>query len=122
MVTNVTSFGRSGLADFVMQRVTAVILALYTLCVVGYFLTADVLSHETVTTFFGGSLMQLFTTMAVLATVAHAWVGMWTVGTDYIRPHYFGGIATTARFVYQAICMLALFIYAVWALQIFWRL
>jgi len=105
MVTNVTSFGRSGLSDFVLQRVTAVILALYTLCVVGYFLTADVLSHETVTAFFGGSLMKAFSTMA-----------------DYIRPHYFGGVATTARFIYQAGCILLLFFYTVWALQIFWSL
>jgi len=122
MVTSVTSFGRSGLADFVAQRVSAVVLALYTLCVVGYFLTADVLSHETVTAFFGGSLMKVFSTLAVFATIAHTWIGMWTIGTDYIRPHYFGGIATTARFVYQTVCMLVLFIYAVWALQIFWRL
>lgn len=122
MVTNVTSFGRSGLSDFLMQRVSAVVLALYTLCVVGYFVTADTLTYETVTTFFGGSLMKLFSTMAVLATIAHAWIGMWTIGTDYIRPHYFGGVATTARFIYQAVCILALFVYAVWALQIFWRL
>ncbi len=122
MVTNVTSFGRSGLSDFLLQRVSAVILALYTLCLTGYFLTADVLSYETVTAFFGGGPMKVFSTMAVLATIAHAWIGMWTIGTDYIRPHYFGGAATTARFIYQAACILALFIYAVWALQIFWRL
>ena len=36
-VTNVTSLTRSGLADFVIQRVSAVILAVYTLCVLGFF-------------------------------------------------------------------------------------
>ena len=66
--------------------------------------------------------MQAFSTMAILSIVAHAWVGMWTIGTDYIRPHYFGGIATTARFIYQTVCILMLFFYTVWALQIFWSL
>ncbi len=122
MVTNVTSFGRSGLSDFVLQRVTAVILALYTLCVVGYFLTAGELSHQALVGFFGGTAMKVFSTMAIFATVAHAWIGLWTIGTDYIRPHYFGGVATTARFIYQAVCIVMLFIYTVWALQIFWSL
>ncbi len=122
MVTNVTSFGRSGLSDFLLQRVTAVILALYTLCIVGYFVTAGDLSQQALIAFFGGSFMKTFSTMAVLAIVAHAWIGMWTIGTDYIRPHYFGGVATTARFIYQAICILLLFFYTVWALQIFWSL
>jgi len=122
MVTNVTSFSRSGLSDFVLQRVTAVILALYTLCVIGYFVTADELSQPALVAFFGGSMMKAFSTMAIFSIVAHAWIGMWTIGTDYIRPHYFGGIATTARFIYQAVCILMLFFYTVWALQIFWSL
>jgi len=122
MVTNVTSFGRSGLSDFVLQRVTAVVLALYTLCVLGYFLTADTLTHAGLVSYFGSSLMKAFSTMAVLSTVAHAWIGMWTVGTDYLRPYSLGGSATTIRFIYQAVCILLLFFYTVWALQIFWRL
>ena len=35
-VTNVTSLTRSGLSDFVIQRVSAVIMAVYTLCVLGW--------------------------------------------------------------------------------------
>ena len=38
MVTQVTSLTRSGLSDFLVQRVSAVIIALYTLCVLGFFL------------------------------------------------------------------------------------
>jgi succinate dehydrogenase / fumarate reductase membrane anchor subunit len=65
--------------------------------------------------------MKMFSTLAVLATAAHAWIGMWTVGTDYIRNHYFGAHATTFRIVYQFGCLALLFIYVLWALQIFWR-
>ena len=42
MVTQVLSLSRSGLTDFVIQRVTAVILLVYTLCVLGFFLSVDV--------------------------------------------------------------------------------
>lgn len=121
-VTNVTSLTRSGLADFVVQRVSAVILAIFTLCVVGFFLVTPELDHQTLAGYFGSTTMQLFSTLTVLATAAHAWIGMWTVGTDYIRPHYFGAHATSWRLLYQAICLLALFVYVVWALRIFWSL
>ena len=38
MVTQVMSLSRSGLADFVVQRVTAVILAAYTFYLIGFFI------------------------------------------------------------------------------------
>ncbi len=120
MVTNVMSFGRSGLADFVIQRVTAVILALYTLCVLGFFLVTPEVTYVELRGFFGGEIIKIFSTLAVLSTAAHAWIGMWTIGTDYIRPHYFGGLATALRFLYEAGCLLVLFLYVLWGLQIFW--
>jgi succinate dehydrogenase / fumarate reductase membrane anchor subunit len=89
---------------------------------VGFFVTADPLNHERLRAFFGSDLMQVWSTLAVLATIAHAWIGMWTIGTDYIQPHYFGSIATPARLFYQGGCILLLFLYAVWSLQIFWSL
>lgn len=121
-VTNVTSLTRSGLSDFVVQRVSAVILAAFTLCVVGFFLVTPEVDHQALAEYFGSTVMQLFSTLTVLATAAHAWIGMWTVGTDYIRPHYFGAHATSWRVLYQAVCLLALFVYVVWALRIFWSL
>ena len=122
MVANVTSFSRSGLSDFIVQRVSAVILAVYTLCVVGWFLANPGADHAAITQYFGNGAMQAFSTLAILSTAAHAWIGMWTVGTDYIRGHYFGGIATTARLIYQAGVMAGLFIYTLWGFEVIWRL
>lgn len=121
MVTNVTSFSRSGLSDFVTQRITAVIIALYTLWVLGFFIANPNVTHETLAAFFGAFWMKVFSTLALLSTVAHAWIGMWTVGTDYIRGHYFGQHSTAIRIVYQLVCMAVLFLYVVLGLQIFWR-
>lgn len=122
MVTQVTSFTRSGLSDFIVQRISAVVLTLYTLCIVGFVAVTPDLDYASWRDFLGRFPMQVFSTMAILALVGHAWVGMWTVGTDYIRPHYFGGIATPARFVYQSACVVALFVYVAWALQILWSI
>ena len=122
MVTNVTSLTRSGLSDFLVQRVTAVILTLYTLCVGGFFLVNPGMTHAELLGYFSSTPMVIFSTLAVLATAAHAWIGMWTVGTDYIREHYFGKHSTTFRMVYQAGCLMILFLYVVWGLDLFWSL
>lgn len=122
VVTNVTSLTRSGLADFLVQRVTAVIIALYAMCVFGFFLVNPDMSHGELIGYFGSTPMKLFSTVTVLATVAHAWIGMWTIGTDYIRQHYFGEHATAFRLFYQCGCLLVLFLYTSWALPLFWGL
>jgi succinate dehydrogenase / fumarate reductase membrane anchor subunit len=120
MVTNVTSLTRSGLSDFVVQRISAVIMALYAACVVGWLLINPHPTYEAVVAYFDHPGMRMFSTLTVLATAAHAWIGMWTVGTDYIRPHYFGRHATAFRLVYQYTCLFVLFGYVAWAIQIFW--
>jgi succinate dehydrogenase / fumarate reductase membrane anchor subunit len=122
MVTNVTSLTRSGLSDFVIQRVSAVVLTVYTLCVVGFFLANPELTHAGLLAYFSSTTMLLFSTLAVLSTAAHAWIGMWTIGTDYIGEHYFGRHSTAFRLVYQAGCLMLLFVYVAWALQLFWSL
>ena len=121
MVTNVTSFGRSGLSDFIVQRVTALILGAFGLCVGGWFgMHADP-GHAAFAAWFGSPAMIVFATLSVGALVAHAWIGMWTVGTDYLRPHYFGRAATVVRLTYQGVTVMLLFLYLVWALAVIWR-
>lgn len=120
MVTNVTSLTRSGLSDFVVQRVSAAILALYTLCVIGFFVVTSDVTHAQLVAYFGSTSMRLFSTLAVLAVAAHAWIGMWTIGTDYLREAHVGTAATTLRLLYQAVCLLLIFVYIAWSLQIFW--
>ena len=119
-VTNVTSLTRNGLGDYVIQRVLAVIIALYSFCVLGFFLVTPEVTHAELLGYFGHPVIKLFSTLAVLATVAHAWIGLWTVGTDYLRPHYFGAHHTAWRLTYQAGVLVVLFVYLAWALQIFW--
>jgi len=92
LVTSITSFGRSGLSDFLLQRASAVVLGLYALCVVSWLLLNPQASYEELGWYFGSLPMRLFSTLALFSLLAHAWIGMWTVGTDYIRKLMFGRI------------------------------
>ena len=121
MVTPVASFGRSGLADFVLQRVTAVVLGVYGVWLVVFF-AATPLNHARLTEFFASLPMQIFTTLAVVALAAHAWIGMWTIGTDYIRQHYFGRGHTVYLALYQMVCLALILVYVLWPLAVVWIL
>ena len=113
MVTNITNFGRSGLADWLMQRVTAVIMLAYTLCILGFFLTGSDVDFVTWKAMFQGTAMRIFSLLALLTIAAHAWIGMWTVATDYIKP-------TGIRVIYHLVVILALFAFVVWGVQVLW--
>ncbi len=121
MVTQVLNLTRSGLSDYVVQRATAVILTVYTVWVMGFFLLTPEVTYPILVGFFSSAPMQIASTLAVLSTVAHAWIGMWTIGTDYLLEAHVGSYSTVIRFAYQAGCLLALFIYLVWAFRLVWQ-
>ena len=122
MVTSVGSLGRTGVGDFVLQRVSAVVLALFGLCVGGWFVAHPAPTHAAFAAWFTSAAMSVFATLALVALGAHAWIGMWTVGTDYLRPHYFGRHATPVRGVWLAGSALLTSVYVAWGLAIVWRL
>jgi len=113
MVTSITSFGRSGLYDWMIQRVTAVVLALYTIFMIGYLAFGAELTYEMWSELFQCTAMRIFTLLTLLSFAAHVWIGLWSVSTDYIKP-------TGFRFVFQSVCGLVTFIYVVWGIQILW--
>lgn len=113
-VNSVTNLGRSGVFDWLIQRVTAYVLALYTLFLLGFMVFSDV-NYETWSALFGQTWFRIFTLLALLSLGAHAWVGLWTVTTDYIK-------AMAPRFLVQAVCGLTMFVYVVWGIQILWGL
>ena len=82
MVTNVTSFGRSGLSDWLVQRVSAVVLAAYTVFIVVYLLCNPDLTHAQWTLLNQHIVMKMFSLAAILSVAAHAWIGLWSVLTD----------------------------------------
>jgi succinate dehydrogenase / fumarate reductase, membrane anchor subunit len=56
----------------------------------------------------------------LLSLAAHAWIGMWTIGTDYLTKTALGSAATTVRVLYNLFCLTVLVIYFAWCVQILW--
>lgn len=120
MVTNVTNLSRSGLYDWMVQRVSAVLLAAYVLFLLGYLVFNPGLTYADWQGLFSQNWMRIFSMLTLVALSVHAWVGMWTISTDYLTPMALGKSATIVRFLFQATCGLAMFIYFVWGVQILW--
>ena len=126
MVIPFLSFSRRGLLDFVVQRVSAFIMAAY-VCVLLWFFLANDMSHQVLVDFFLSTPMQIFSALTILSILGHAWVGLWTIGTDYIqRAHleFIPGLAnfsTAIRFSYQVVCLLVMSIYLIWAMKLIWQ-
>ncbi|UCJ15613.1 succinate dehydrogenase, hydrophobic membrane anchor protein [Pseudomonas sp. MM211] len=120
MVTNVTNFSRSGLYDWMAQRVSAVVLAAYVLFLLGYILLNPGMGYAEWHGLFSNSAMRIFSMLTLVALGIHAWVGMWTISTDYLTQTALGKWATVVRFLFQATCGIAMFVFFVWGVQILW--
>ena len=120
MVTNVTNLSRSGLSDWMAQRVSAVVLAAYFIFLIGYLVVHPGIDYAQWHILFSNNAMRIFSLLALVALGAHAWVGMWTIATDYLTPMAFGKSATAIRFLFQAVCGVAMFAYFVRGVQILW--
>ena len=120
MVTNVTSFGRSGLYDWLVHRVSAVILLLYILFLAFVLITAPEMQYQDWQALFSKNPVRIFSLIALLSLCAHAWIGMWTIATDYLTPATLGAQAGKVRLLFELACIVVLFIYFIWCIQILW--
>jgi len=118
VIRSVTSFGRSGVSDWLVQRVSAVILLAYFLCI-GASLLGGV-DYAQWKAMYSGTGMRIFTLMAILSLAAHAWIGMWAVSTDYLTERLMGKKGNILRLAFQIGCGLVIFIYVIWGIQILW--
>jgi succinate dehydrogenase / fumarate reductase membrane anchor subunit len=115
MVKMATALGRSGLQDWLIQRITAVILALYLVFVWSHVFAMNVHSYHSWHALFSNPWMKGATLLALTSLIAHAWVGVWTITTDYLKP-------LIIRLSVQVLIILALLGYFVWGIQIIWEL
>jgi succinate dehydrogenase / fumarate reductase membrane anchor subunit len=118
MVTAVTSLSRSGLSDWLVQRVTAVILLAY-FAFLATRLSGGVTYPEWAA-LFDQAWMKVFTLLALLSLAAHAWIGMWGVFTDYLTERLMGHKGNVIRIALQLLTSLSLVIYVIWGIQIVW--
>jgi len=113
MVNSTTSLTKSGLKDWFIQRVSAVILIIYTLFLLGFAIKHTPLNYVDWSMLFAHTWMKVFTLLALLSLIGHAWVGIWTILTDYVKCSF-------ARAVLMVIFLLAFLTYVIWCVTILW--
>lgn len=113
MVRSITNLSRSGLSDWLVQRVSAVLLALYTLFLLGVFWATPDMTYELWRQLFSTFWVKIFTLVTLMALVGHIWVGMWTVATDYVQNAW-------VRFVVLCAVAMTAFVYLVAGVTAVW--
>jgi succinate dehydrogenase / fumarate reductase, membrane anchor subunit len=102
-----------GLGDWLLQRLTAVVMAVYTIALVACLLTQPPAGYAGWKAMFSGTFFRLATLLFFAALLYHAWVGMRDILMDYLH-------STSVRLTLQAAVGLALLFYLVWAASILW--
>jgi len=102
-----------GLRDWLAQRITAVILVLYTLVLLGWLFALPELTYGSWAGMFASTWMKVLTLLALVSLVWHAWVGVRDIFMDYIKP-------TGLRLFLLIATIVALVGYAIWAIMILW--
>lgn len=113
MVTNVTSLTGNGLRDWLLQRVSAVYLAVYFLTLFFYICCGHGMDYASWHATFHTLWVQLATSLAVLLIMIHSWIGIWTVTTDYLK-------CTVLRLSIQVLVGLFLISQLFWGFKIVW--
>lgn len=113
MVTNVTSLTGNGLKDWLIQRVTAVYFAAYCIFLLVFFLLHPHLTFQEWHTLSSSIVFKVATVLSLFALTMHAWIGIWTVTTDYIK-------CTMIRISVQMFVILWLLGQLTWGLMIMW--
>lgn len=111
MVTNVTSLTGNGLKDWLIQRVTALYFAVYSIFLLGFLLLHPLLNYEQWAALFHHTGFKIASMLALLALSLHSWIGIWTVTTDYVK-------CTVMRISLQLIVMTWLLTQFIWCLMI----
>ncbi len=115
MVDRVITGAHYGVRDWLAQRVTALLMAAYTILFVVLLLMTTPATHEEWRALFAPQWMRLASFVLFLSMFWHAWIGMRDILMDYIK-------STAVRLGLQIITVVLLITYLAWAVQILWSI
>lgn len=115
MVKRVVVGAHYGLRDWLMQRVTAVIIVVFTVMLLGAIVAAPApLNYDGWKAIWSQGFLRLAALLAFVSVLLHAWIGVRDIFMDYIQ-------ATGLRLALQVVVIVALVYYGAWSVQILWR-
>jgi len=115
VVKRVVVCAHYGTGSWLAQRVTALVMMVYTLLVLGVFLArAGAMDYAAWKALFTSGWMRVATLIFAVSYAWHAWVGLRDILMDYARPD-------SLRFALQVVSILAVAVYLGWTIQVLWR-
>ncbi len=113
MVNRVVTGAHYGLRDWLIQRITAVVMAAYCLALVGYLLLAPQLDYDLWTALYSSQVVRTFSLLFLISLFYHAWIGIRDIVMDYVKP-------ASVRLALHVLVIMALLLYVIWSVQILW--
>jgi len=113
MVKRIAVGAHYGLRDWLVQRVSAAVMALYALLFVLVLVAARPTDYVAWKGLFSGQAMKLATLLFLVSLFLHAWVGMRDILMDYAKP-------VSVRLGLEVVVALLLVAWAGWSIQILW--
>ena len=104
---------RRGFHDWLVQRLSAVIIGLYVIFLVSFICAHHPLSYDAWHQLYSSVFMKVATIIVMLSILWHAWIGLWTVFTDYVKPK-------AVRLVLEFLVVIALVGYLIWCIDALW--
>jgi succinate dehydrogenase / fumarate reductase membrane anchor subunit len=105
-----------GTRDWIAQRVTAVVMGLFTVIVLAQLiLHRGDMGYDLWAGIFAAQWMKVLTLVVIVALAYHVWVGMRDIWMDYVKP-------VGLRLGLQIFSLAWLIGCAGWAIQVLWRL
>lgn len=113
MVKSVLGVNHQGLRDWVIQRVSAVLMAIYSISLMVYIAFHPNMTFAGWHTLFSLTWVKIASLLFLLCLLWHAWIGMWTIFTDYVKPYLVRGVL-------HVLVMLVLSACFIWGFSILW--
>jgi len=113
MVNRVVVGAHYGLRDWLIQRVSAIVMAAYVFILAVYLMMQPHLDYDVWTGLFSSLAVRTFTLLFLLSLFYHAWIGVRGIVMDYVKP-------AGARLAIHVLTVLGLLLYTIWSVQILW--
>ncbi len=114
MVERIVTGAHYGLRDWLAQRITAAVMALYTVILLVVLIGGAPISYAVWKDLFAQGWMRVATLLFAASLAWHAWVGMCDILMDYVKP-------AGARLTLEVGVLLVIAGYLAWTIQILWR-
>jgi succinate dehydrogenase / fumarate reductase, membrane anchor subunit len=113
VVKRIITGAHYGLRDWLIQRVTAVVMAAFILLLAAMLLISPPHDYASWKAIFGNRWMRIASFLFLVSLYWHAWIGMRNILMDYVH-------ATGIRLTLQILVILSLLFYTIWSVEILW--